>query len=40
MEFEFGDIKPDLSYSLEIKLDGGDSCPVFEDFSCSAKGAA
>ncbi|HMD67511.1 MAG TPA: hypothetical protein VKF42_01445 [Chitinivibrionales bacterium] len=34
VEFEFGDIKAGLTYALEIKLDGKDACPVFEDLSC------
>jgi|WetSurMetagenome_2_1015567.scaffolds.fasta_scaffold00077_14 hypothetical protein len=40
VEFTFDDIKADLSYSLEIKIDGEEPCPVFEELSCSKKDAA
>ena len=39
VEFEFDDIKAGLTYALEIKLDGKDVCPVFDDLTCGA-GAA
>jgi hypothetical protein len=39
VEFEFDDVKAGLTYALEIRLDGKDACPVFEDLSCGA-GAA
>ncbi len=39
VEFEFDDVKAGLTYALEIKIDGKDACPVFEDLSCG-NGAA
>jgi hypothetical protein len=39
VEFEFGDVKAGLTYALEIKLDGKDACPVFDDLKCGAGSA-